>query len=498
MRSITQSPPWPSCPTPFNMARYVLEPAARLPGKTALEIIGGAQPRSWSFAEIETTVRAMATGFLELGAQPGDRILLRLGNSPETPLAYLAAIAGDLIPIPASAMLTEPEIARIIAETTPRLVLRDETLPCPDHPHMVSLQGLQDMGSLPLADYSIGDPNRPAYIVYTSGTSGKPRGVVHAHRAIWARQMMHKAWYDLTPEDRMMHAGAFNWTYTMGTGLMDPWSLGATALIPAPGCAPETLLSLIDLHKPTLFAAAPGVIRKATKDGQKLTSNSLRHGLSAGEKLSPRITQAWKNATGTELYEAYGMSECSTFISACPQYPASEGTTGRPQKGRKIALLDETGAPVPIGQSGVISVHCSDPGLMLGYLGEAPNTSEWFSTGDLGIMHSSGEITYLGRDDDMMNAGGYRVSPLEVEAALAQMSDIQAIAVTSLEVKPDVHQIAAFYTAPKPLDTGHLSSFAQERLAAYKCPRLFIHVTELPTGPNGKLQRRALPALWRS
>ena len=88
------------------------------------------------------------------------------------------------------------------------------------------------MRDLPPADFDMGDPDRLAYIIYTSGTSGVPRGVCHAHRAIWARQMMMQGWYGLRPEDRLLHAGAFNWTYTLGTGLMDPWTMGATALIP--------------------------------------------------------------------------------------------------------------------------------------------------------------------------------------------------------------------------------------------------------------------------
>ena len=95
------------------------------------------------------------------------------------------------------------------------------------------------MRDLPAAPWHMGDPDRLGYIIYTSGTSGRPSAVMHAHRAIWARQMMVRGWYDLKPEDRVMHAGAFNWTYTLGTGLMDPWTAGATALIPAAGRSEE-------------------------------------------------------------------------------------------------------------------------------------------------------------------------------------------------------------------------------------------------------------------
>ncbi|MEY8841347.1 AMP-binding protein, partial [Cribrihabitans sp. XS_ASV171] len=160
--------------------------------------------------------------------------------------------------------------------------------------------------------------------VYTSGTSGKPRAVAHAHRAIWARQMMVDGWYGMSAEDRLCHAGAFNWTYTLGTGLMDPWTIGATALIPEPGTDSALLASLLRENRATIFAAAPGVYRKILQTTDKLDLPHLRHGLCAGEKLSRALHQSWAAATGTELYEAYGMSECSTFISSSPTHPARD------------------------------------------------------------------------------------------------------------------------------------------------------------------------------
>jgi acyl-coenzyme A synthetase/AMP-(fatty) acid ligase len=163
------------------------------------------------------------------------------------------------------------------------------------------------MRHLPAASYHMGDPERLAYVVYTSGTSGKPRAVAHAHRAIWARQMMFEGWYGLRQDDRLLHAGAFNWTYTMGTGLMDPWTIGATALIPAAGTASETLPTLLAANKATIFAAAPGVYRQLLKGTLHLELPSLRHGLSAGEKLPASTLSAWTNATDTPIFEAYGM-----------------------------------------------------------------------------------------------------------------------------------------------------------------------------------------------
>jgi len=146
-------------------------------------------------------------------------------------------------------------------------------------------------------------------------------------------------------------------------------------------------------------------------------------------------------------------------------------------------------------------VHKSDPGLMLGYLGAPEATAakfvgDWFLTGDRGIMDEHGEITYLGRDDDMMNAGGVRVSPIEVEEALLPHPGINEVAVTHIEVKEGARVIMAFYTGSETLDPAEFDAFARERLAAYKAPRDYIHVDALPTGANGKLLRRALRPIY--
>jgi acyl-coenzyme A synthetase/AMP-(fatty) acid ligase len=166
-----------------------------------------------------------------------------------------------------------------------------------------------------------GDPDRLAYLVFTSGSSGEPKAVAHAHRAVWARRMMVEGWYGLTPEDRLMHAGAFNWTFTLGTGLLDPWAMGATALIPAPGVPVEALPLLLRRHDATILAAAPGVFRRLLRSDGEIALPRLRHGLSAGEKLPEPLRAQWTGVTGTALHEALGMSECSTFLSGAPPAP---------------------------------------------------------------------------------------------------------------------------------------------------------------------------------
>ncbi|PZX45633.1 acyl-CoA synthetase (AMP-forming)/AMP-acid ligase II [Roseinatronobacter thiooxidans] len=494
MLSLTDPTRPERCPAPFNMAQYVLSAGAATPDKSALQILRASGAERWSYARLIAAVRGTGQGLLAAGLQPGDRVLMRLGNTVDFPVAYLGAIAAGLVPVPTSTQLTVLEITRISHEIAPALVLGAEGVALPDHPAPVLAQSdLHAMQDLPPCDWHMGSPDRAGYIIYTSGSGGSPRAVVHAHRAVWARRMMWDGWYGLTPDDRMLHAGAFNWTYTLGTGLMDPWAIGATALIPDAGAPLALMLKRFDA---TLFAGVPGVYRQLLKEGRALDLPRLRHGLSAGEKLPDVTRDAWRAATGREIYEALGMSECSTYISASPARPAPAGVAGYPQEGRKIAILDDAGAPLPRESEGMLAIHRSDPGLMLGYLQDGapqlPLLGEWFVTGDRGQMAQDGAIAYRGRNDDMMNAGGFRVSPLEVERALASHPAIHDIACAEVSVREGVSVIAAFYTADAPLDEEALQAYAAERLARYKQPRLYRHCDSLPRGANGKLSRRAL------
>jgi acyl-coenzyme A synthetase/AMP-(fatty) acid ligase len=488
------------CPAPFNLAAHVLGRAGELGSKIALSVVGGVQPESWTYAALEAAVLGTASGLLREGLASGDRVLMRLGNTADFPIAYLGAIAAGLVPVPTSSQLTEPEITEMTADLKPKLILGAPGINLPDHPAPVlPLERLRAFRDLPPADYALGDPDRPAYIIFTSGTSGRPRAVVHAHRAIWARRMMWQGWYGLTEADRLLHAGAFNWTYTLGTGLMDPWSVGASALIPAAGTTPAELPALLARHEATIFAAAPGVYRQLLRQPLPALPN-LRHGLSAGEKLPSEVARAWQASSGTSVFEAYGMSECSTFISANPSAPVPLSTLGRPQPGRRIALMGAAG-PVPMGEAGVIAVHRSDPGLMLGYLGQPEETAaryqgEWFLTGDLGRMAEDFTFTYEGRADDMMNAGGYRVSPIEVEDAMTAHPAITDAAACELRVRADTTVIGLFFVAHADVTEAELATFAAERLARYKCPRLFIRKETLPRGANNKLLRRVLREEW--
>lgn len=476
--------------SPFNLAVHVLQAGLTCPNKPALEILGGAV---WTHDEIRQKILSAANGLLQLGLKPSDKVMIRLGNRVEFPIAYLACIWAGIVPVPTSAQLTEAEISRIAEDLQPDLILFEDGVACPkNHVNMLPLEVFQSFDVADEVAPDMGDPERLAYVIYTSGTSGKAKGVCHAHRAIWARKMMIEDWCDFNSSDRILHAGSFNWSYTMGTGLIDPWTLGATALIPSAEMAVEDLADHLNTSQPTVFAAVPGVYRRLLKLPTLEVSAHFRHGLSAGEALPDAIRSAWRNRTNTDIHEALGMSECSTFVSGSPNEPAPVGCAGRAQRGRRIAVLDEAGRILGPDKPGTLAVHRSDFGFMKGYLGQPLHTDEWFKTGDTVSVDAEGWLTYLGRNDDIITAGGFRISPLEIEDCFATIEGIEDCAATSVEIKAGTSVVALFYSSATGINEQVMRDHAQSLLAQYKQPRLYIRRDTLPKGANGKLNRRAL------
>jgi acyl-coenzyme A synthetase/AMP-(fatty) acid ligase len=496
MLSVIDTRPFPALPPAFNLAGHVLAAGAAVPDRPALVILHPESDEIITHARLRALVLGCAAWMRDLGLRTGDRVLLRLGDGPEFPIAFLGAIAADLVPVPTSAALTQAEVTRLAAVVAPRLILAEPGIARPDGDAPVLAPDRKLWEALPPLGPVQGDPDREAYVIFTSGSSGRPSAVSHAHRAILARRVMHAAWEGLGPDDRLLHAGAMNWTYTLGTGLLDPWTVGATALIPGPGTPATDLPALVERSRATIFAAAPGLYRQMLRAPFPALPQ-LRHGLSAGEALPPATRTAWEQATGTPVHEALGMTEVSTFLSGSPTRPAPLGSAGYVQPGRHVALLDDAGTPVPRGSHGELAVATDDPGLMRGYLGAPPPTGAWFRTGDMAVMDTDGAVTHLGRRDDLLNAGGFRVSPVEVEAAFHDLRGLLACAAVEVRPAPDTTIIALFYEATCAIDLATLRKCAETSLARWKQPRHYQRLDALPRTATGKLIRRTLAPLYQ-
>ena len=190
-------------------------------------------------------------------------------------------------------------------------------------------------------------PDDPAYLVFTSGSTAEPKGVLHAQRVVIGRRPMARDWLGLTEDEILLHAGNINWTYTLGVGVLDPFVCGATGVLYAGPRDPSVWLKLIERRRATIFAAVPSVYRQILKygDPSRFDLSSLRHGVCAGEALSPELLAQWREATGTWLYEALGMSEISTYISCRPGERIRPGSPGRPQTGAASRSCRSTEEP---------------------------------------------------------------------------------------------------------------------------------------------------------
>lgn len=510
--------------TPFNLSRQLFEKqAANTPEAIALEIIGSplaTLPKTiWTYTELDETIRSIAAGLKDLAAThniaPGEFLLLRLNSNASFAFSFFGAIAAGFVPIPLSPHLSQEEVAFYIKDTGVKWAIQSSNLNLPEDSNLLSLSEedlLSYIDNVPPGDYHETDAEDPAYLIYTSGTTSTPKGVLHAQRAVLGRAPMVKGWHDISAGDRILHAGDYNWTYTLGVGLMDPWARGATALIYHGEKSPTIWPQLIEAHKVTIFAAVPGVYRQILKYApptkQQLTT--LRHCLSAGEALSSELRVKWQEHTGTPIYEALGQSEISTYVSTAPNIEVPKTAKGCIQKGRKVSILcaeDKTNLePLDANQNGLIAVHETEKGLMLSYWQrpveqQAQFRGPWFITGDLGSIDEQGNLTHTGRKDDLMNASGYRVSPDEVEKALTQSKTVSEAAVFEQRINQDLSIITAMIVKNEDssLDdealTEQLKLFVANKLAPYKQPKNYVFIDKLPKNKAGKLLRKDLQSL---
>lgn len=502
----------------LNLARACLERWAADPShasRPAFTFIpntegerAGVADATYTFAEVWERVQRIGRGMLALGLRRGDRVLVRLPHSPDYAFAFLGATVAGLVPIPASPVLTREETEFLLEDAQAAALVSSPELRIDGFRGIVidrdDLDVMDGPGPLPATD-----GEDPAYLIYTSGSTAKPKGVLHAHRTVLARRLMREGWQDFRPEDRTLHAGTLNWSYTLGVGLLDAWAAGSHAHLAEQPFEAADWPRAIQRLGITVFVAVPTVYRQILKYAalDRSAFASMRHGLCAGEPLRPALLLEWRERVGTELYESLGMTEVSTFISSSPTVPIKPGSAGRPQSGRRVAILRETsedptrtdGTEVPRGEVGLLAVHRSDPGLMLGYWQRPAEEAQvlqgdWFVGGDLASMDEDGYVTFAGRADDVIKSFGLRLSPIEIETEMSHHPALQECAAVGLEVDP-TKTLLALAVMPKDgaeVDEATLRAYAAEHLAGYKQPHLYRFVEQLPRTRNGKIQRRVL------
>jgi acetyl-CoA synthetase len=347
--------------------------------------------------------------------------------------------------------------------------------------------------------------NDPAYLVYTSGTTGYPKGVLHAHRALLGRLPSAYHWFDYQSDstDRILHSGKFNWTYVLGTAMMDPMYLGKTVVVYNGNASVETWPKLIAKHQCTIFIGVPTIYRQIIQKTEFSAKDvpTLRHCMCAGEHLSDEMLGYWQDRFEQDIYEAIGMSECSYYLSHHPDNAIRPGSAGFPQTGHKIALLNEDMQPVEDDEEGMLCIETSDLGLFIEYW-QLPDTTQatrkggYFLTGDYAKRDGDGYIWFLGRRDDIINSFGFRISPHEIERVLKTHPDVADCVALEQEVGPDKNLVVAciILHADTRLNEEQMLTFAREHLAQYKVPKKIYFMDQFPRTANGKVLRKQMKA----
>ncbi len=466
------------------------------------------------------------------GIVPGDRVLIRLPNGIDYPTAFLGAMKAGCIAVPTSTLLTAEEVLYLAKDSGAKVLVMDKSFWPQMVPRMAdapnaALVLLSGQGEIvESAAHAVHDltpaldaitawsaphathASDPAYLVYTSGTTGYPKGVLHAHRALIGREPASQYWFNFDPNnvDRILHSGKFNWTYVLGSGLMDPLYLGKTVIVHEGKNDANLWTRLIAKHQATIFIGVPTVYRQIV---QKTTTTkvdvpSLRFCMSAGEHLSDDMLNAWRERFGLDIYEAVGMSEFSYYLSQSVHRPIRAGSAGFPQPGHDVKLLDpETRVEVAAGDEGMIAISEDDPGLFLRYWNLDEETAKYkhhgyFFTGDYAKIDQDGYLWFLGRRDDIIKSFGYRVSPYEVERVLKSHPGVADCACVGEEIEKDKLIVAAYVIAQpgQTVSADELLGFGQQHLAAYKAPKRVYLAKDFPRTKNGKILRREIaPAL---
>lgn len=479
-----------------------------------------------TFAALAERTSRFAQLLRNLGCDVGDRVLVRLPNCLAYPTAFLGALKRGAVPVPTSTRLTADEVRFLGTDSGAVVLVTDRPTWDAMHVMLEELPALRDVllvGDAPpaparrlrvrtleplLARVTRWEPphptrvENPAYLVYTSGTTGYPKGVVHAHRALLGRQPSSAYWFDFDPAgDRVLHAGKYNWTYVLGTGLMDPLFRGHTTIVHEGATDAALWPARIARHGATIFLGVPTIYRQILQKTAfgRADVPTLRHCMSAGEQLAADVLAGWRERFGLDVYEALGMTECSYYLCETRSRPIRPGSAGFVQPGHDVRLLDpETLREVPDGAEGMLCIHRADPGLMLRYWNQPEETAacfrgDWFLTGDYARRDAEGYVWFLGRRDDLINTFGYRVSPHEVERVLKSHPDVADAAAVGETVGPEKILVAA-YVVPRArgLTPDAVLAYAREHLASYKAPRIVHLVDDLPRTRNGKVLRRAL------
>jgi acetyl-CoA synthetase len=489
------------------------------------------EQETYTFAEMVRLSNRFAKVLRAQGIQQGDRVFLFLERVPELYIALFGALKAGAVVGPlfsafgpeairdrmadcgAKLLVTSPALKpRIDAIRAEVPTLQTEILL---HRREPVTPGSLDWATL-MADAS--DHFTPApttgedysVIHYTSGTTGKPKGAVHRHRAVIAQALSAHYCLDFKPETDVYWCTADpGWVTGTAYGMFGPWAWGVTQLVTEAGFSPAGWYSLIEQYKVTVWYTAPTAIRMLMKAGVETVRqhdlSSLRHLASVGEPLNPEAVYWGREAFGNTFHDTWWQTETgSMHIANVPCVPVKPGSMGKPLPGVTAAIVDDAWNPVPSGEEGHLVVKPDTPSFFATYWGredlyQSRMKNGWYLTGDLAKQDEEGYFWFIGRSDDVINTAGHLVGPFEVESALLEHP---AVAEAGVIGKPDEERLEivkafvalrAGFTPSEELK-HEIQQFVRTRLAAHAYPRDISFVDSLPKTRSGKIMRRLLKA----
>ena len=521
-------------PEYYNFGYDVVDAwAAKEPDKPAmLWVDRQGQEKGYTFRDMKTESDRAAHILHDCGISQGDRVFIMLPRIPEWWVLIVALIKLGAVYTPAPTMLTSHDISYRLRIGRFALVITDL-----ENAHKVN-EAVREGSFIPrcmVADgempgwisYSrkrtsrishpvaAGDsPLRvktkssdPLVIFFTSGTTGNPKMVLHDHSYPLGHTVTALLWQDLTATDLHFTISDTGWAKSAWGNLFGQWIAGAAVFVydTRGKFDPAEIPPLLEKHAITTFCCPPTIYRMLILlDLKQYNLSRLRHCVSAGEPLNPEVIRIWKEKTGLLIYEGYGQTETVLCIGAFPDHECPPGSMGKPAPGWRIELHDKDGRPVGVNREGriAISLEPRPVGLFSGYLeNEAASRKSfvkgWYYTDDKAAMDKDGNFWFIGRDDDVIKASGYRIGPFEVESALLEHPSVAEAAVVG---SPDPIRglIVKAFVVLKPgfLPSDQLVSALQEHVkkvtAPYKYPRAIEFVDALPKTYSGKIRRNEL------
>jgi long-chain acyl-CoA synthetase len=486
-----------SADLPRNLADLVHRAAAESPGKPAL--VAGDRTLTWS--ELDRDVDAVARGFAAR-LQPGDRVGLLLANSIEFVVAYFGALRAGLVALPLNTAYTADELGYQLGDAGAALVVTDDAHRslAGDVPTLVA--GSADWASLLASDHELPEPPAGAedlaVLLYTSGTTGRPKGAMLSHRALLANldQLARISPRVIAPDDKVLLVLPLFHVYALNAGLGLTAYVGATGILADRFDPVDTLELVRDAHVSNIVGAPPMYVAWSMLPGLGEHLSSLRVAVSGAAPLAPNVLTAVLESTGHHIFEGYGLTETAPVLttSLCSEV-AKPGSIGRPIPGVELRLVDDGGEEVDEGDPGEIVVRGAN--LFSGYWpdgSDGPDPDGWLRTGDIAYADEDGDLFLVDRVRELILVSGFNVYPREVEDVLETHPDIEEVAVLGV-AHPYTGETVRALVVPRAgsgLTADEVIDWSARRLARFKCPTSVEFVDELPHSSTGKVAKGRL------